>query len=82
MNRELDVDRISLRVTGLDPDAARTLALQVAAGLAPALTFASGDASFARLALTVQAPDGAQPNALARSTLARLAPLLNRETSR
>jgi hypothetical protein len=82
MNRDLDVDRISLRVTGLDPDAARTLALEVAAGLAPALTFASGDTSFARLALTVQAPDGEQPDALATSALARLAPLLNRETSR
>jgi len=82
MNRELDVDRISLRVTGLDPDAARTLALQVAAGLAQALTFASGDASFARLALTVHAPDGQEPNALAARTVARLAPLVNREMGR
>lgn len=82
MNREFDVDRISLRVTGLDPEDARTLAEQVAAGLAPALTFASGDASFARLAFQVQAPPGEDPDALAERTLARLAPLLNREVRR
>jgi hypothetical protein len=74
----VEIDRISLRVTGMDPIDARTLAQAIAAGLAPTLSLAPGEASLDRLRVEVQARAGEDQDALARRAVARLAPLINR----
>ncbi|HTX00152.1 MAG TPA: hypothetical protein VMD59_15315 [Acidimicrobiales bacterium] len=52
------LERLGLRVAGLDEDAARQLAALVAAGLAPALRRASGEAGLGALAVEVTSPPG------------------------
>lgn len=75
---QIEVDRISLRVTGMDPIDAKALARAVAAGLAPTLSLAPGEASMDRLRVEVQAKAGDDQEALARRAVSRLAPLINR----
>jgi len=74
----IEIDRISLHVTGMDPISAQALAQAIAAGLAPTLSLAPGEAALAHLRVEVQARHGEQPDALAVRALARLAPLINR----
>jgi len=52
---EIRVDRMALRVAGLDEDAARALARLVAEGLAPGLLRATGTAGLDALRVEVQA---------------------------
>lgn len=75
---EVNIDRISLRVTGMDPIDARALAQAIATGLAPTLALAPGEAALDRLRVEVQAKHGEKPEVLAARAVARLAPLLNR----
>jgi hypothetical protein len=74
----VEIERISLRVTGMDPIEARALARAIAAGLAPTLSLAPGEASLDHLRVEVQAKPGDDRDALARRAVARLAPLINR----
>jgi hypothetical protein len=74
----VEIDRISLRVTAMDPIDARALARAVAAGLAPTLSLAPGEASLERLRVEVQARPGDDQAAIARRAATRLAPLINR----
>jgi hypothetical protein len=76
--REIQIDRLSMRLTGVEPPDARLLAQLVAARLAPALRPGPGDASIARLQAEVQAPPGAGPAELADRIADCLAPLINR----
>jgi hypothetical protein len=65
-------------VTAMDPIDARALARAVAAGLAPTLSLAPGEASLERLRVEVQARPGDDQAAIARRAATRLAPLINR----
>ena len=78
---EITIDRISLRVTGMDPLEAKVLARAVAQRLAPALALAPGEASIPRLRVEVAAKRGERPEELAARAVARLAPLINRTAS-
>lgn len=82
MNRaeapDVVIDRLSLRVTGMDALDARTLAQRVAAGLAPALAIGPGEAVLARLAIELEAREGERPEELAARAVSHLAPLINR----
>lgn len=62
--RGISIDRLSLRVTGLDEHAARALARAVAEGLAAGVVPAAGDAALDHLGVTVQSGPG-DPDALA-----------------
>ena len=75
---EIEIDRLSMRLTGIGPADARRLAQLVAARLAPALRPGPDDASIARLQVEVQAPPGAGPSELADHMVDCLAPLINR----
>jgi hypothetical protein len=78
---EIDIDRLSVRLTGtgpVEPPDVRRLAELVAAGLAPALRPGPGDASIARLRVEVRAPADAGPAELADRIVDHLAPLINR----
>ena len=75
---EIQIDRLSIRLTGVGPADARRLAQLVAARLAPELRPGPGDASIARLQAEVQAPTGAGPSELADRMVDCLAPLINR----
>jgi hypothetical protein len=78
---EVTIDRISLRVTGMDPLEAKALARAVAQRLAPALALAPGEASIPRLHVEVAARRGERPDELAARAVARLAPLINRASA-
>jgi hypothetical protein len=73
----VEIERLSLRVTGMDPIDATALARAIAEGLAPALSLAPGEASLPRLAVQVQAKEGERTPELAARAVARLAPLVN-----
>lgn len=75
---EVRIDRISLHVTGMDPIDAKALARAIAAGLAPSLALAPGEASLERLSVELPAKDGERTDELAARAIARLAPLINR----
>jgi hypothetical protein len=76
--QEVRVDRIKLRVSGMDPLQARALAQAVALGLAPTLALAPGEGSIERLAFELAAKPGEPPEQLAARAAARLAPLVGR----
>jgi hypothetical protein len=78
----VEVKRLSFRVTGMDPIDARELAQRVAAGLAPALSLAPGEASLPRLHVELPARQGERPDQLAERTVTRLAPLINQVSAR
>jgi hypothetical protein len=65
---ELHIDRLALRVAGLDEEAARALAQLVAEGLAPGMLRAAGIAGIGSLQVEVQASatEQGRPDLLAR----------------
>jgi hypothetical protein len=65
---DVHIDRLALRVAGLDEDAARALAQLVAEGLAPSMLRATGSADVASLQVEVQASvtEQEKPDLLAR----------------
>jgi hypothetical protein len=64
---EVHIDRLALRVTGLDESAARTLARLVAEGLVPGLPeLAGGDFGRVRVQVTADAAEQGRPELLAR----------------
>ncbi len=82
MCRDVDVDRIQVRVSSLEPLDARALAQAIAAGLAPTLGLAPGEAALERLAVSVEAkpnePDGQR---LAERAAAQIVARIGRGTS-
>lgn len=55
VNGNVTIDRISLRVEGVEPGTARRLAQLVAERLVPALQLSAGEASFERLGIELTA---------------------------
>ena len=78
---DIHIDRLALRVTGLDEGAARELAYLVAAGLAPGLLRAAGDAGLGRLQVTAAAEpaDQDRPDLLARRIVSEVGRVLARD---
>jgi hypothetical protein len=76
VNGPVEIDRISLRVPGLDRAAARRLAQQVALRLADGLRLAPGEASLERLRIELNAQSGEHPDALAGRIAAQLVRLI------
>jgi hypothetical protein len=78
---DVHIDRLALRVTGLDEDAARELAYLVAAGLAPGLLRAAGDAGVGSLQVTTAAEpaDQNEPGRLARRIVSEIGRVLARD---
>jgi hypothetical protein len=78
---DIHIDRLALRVTGLDEDAARELAYLVAAGLTPGMLRAAGDAGLGSLRVTATAEpaDQNQPDRLARRIVSELGRVLARD---
>jgi len=74
------IDRLALRVTGLDEAAARTLARLVAEGLAPDVLRSAANAGLDRLQIEVTAGDADQgrPELLARRITGELGRALAR----
>jgi hypothetical protein len=68
----VDIQRLALRVPGLDPDAARTLARLVARGLAPGMFRPAGTGTLDLLRVEVRPAAGeeADPELLARRIVA------------
>ena len=84
---EVHIDRLALRVTGLDEGAARTLARLVAEGLSPGVLGSAVSGPTAddglrrvRIQLTADAAEQGQPDLLARRITGELARLLARGT--
>jgi hypothetical protein len=77
---EIRVDRMALRVAGLDEDAARALARLVAEGLAPGLLRATGGAGLDSLRVEVQADTRDDtPDLLARRIVDEVGRVLARD---
>jgi hypothetical protein len=78
---DVHIDRLALRVTGLDEDAARELAYLVAAGLAPGLLRTAGDAGLGSLQVVATAEPGDQnrPDRLARRIVSEIGRVLARD---
>jgi hypothetical protein len=74
------VDRLALRVAGLDEAAARTLARLVAEGLAPGMLRSAGNAGLdhLRIEVTACAADRDRPDLLARRITSELGRVLAR----
>jgi hypothetical protein len=77
---DVHLDRLALRVTGLDEGAGRTLARLVAEGLPPALLgpAASDGLGRVRIQVTADVAEQAQPDLLARRIVSELARILAR----
>jgi hypothetical protein len=74
---EVRVDRLALRVTGLDERAARALARLVAEGLVPWLPeLAGGDLGQVRIRVTADAAEQGRPELLARRIAGELGRVL------
>jgi hypothetical protein len=77
---DVRVDRLALRVAGLDEDEARALARLVAEGLAPGTLAAAGSAGLSRLRIEVQADAGqGDPALLARRIIDQIGRALARD---
>jgi hypothetical protein len=78
---DVHIDRLALRVAGLDEDAARSLARLVATGLAPGLLGSAGIAGLDSLHVEVKAGAGERddPDALARRIVAEVGRVLARD---
>jgi hypothetical protein len=77
---EIRVDRLALRVAGLDEDAARALARLVAEGLAPGLLRATGVAGLDSLRVEVQGDtENETPDLLARRIVDEIGRVLARD---
>jgi len=75
--RETRVDRLALRVTGLDEAQARALACLVAEGIAPGLPeLAGSDLGRVRLRVTATAAQQGRPELLARLIASELSRVL------
>ncbi len=78
---DLHVDRLALRVAGLDEDAARALARLVAEGLAPGLLRPAGIAGLDSLRVEVQADaERDKPDLLAQSIIGAIGRVLARDS--
>jgi hypothetical protein len=78
--REIRVDRLALRVAGLDEEGARALARLVAEGLAPGLLRATGDAGLDSLRVEVHGdPEQDTPDLLARRIVDGIGRVLARD---
>jgi hypothetical protein len=75
------IDRLVLRVAGLDEDAARALARLVAEGLAPGMLRSAGTAGLdsLRLEVTAAAADQGVPDLLARRIVGEIGRVLARD---
>lgn len=77
---ELHIDRLALRVAGLDEDAARALARLVAEGLAPGILRVSGMTALDRLRVELEAdPEDSTPDQLARRIVDKIGRVLARD---
>jgi hypothetical protein len=78
---DVRIDRLALRVAGLDEDAARALARLVAEGLAPGMLRPAGHAGLDSLQVEVTADPAEQdrPDLLARRIVAELGRVLARD---
>ena len=77
---DVHVDRLALRVVGLDEDAARTLGRLVAEGLTPGLLRAAGTAGLDCLKVKVQADvERDTPDLLARRIVDEIGRVLARD---
>jgi hypothetical protein len=77
---EIRIDRMALRVAGLDQDAARELARLVAEGLAPGLLRATGGAGLDSLRVEVPADtENNTPDVLARRIVDEVGRVLARD---
>lgn len=81
---EVRIDRLALRVAGLDEDAARELARLVAERLAPGMLWPAGQASVHHLAVEVPADATNQstpqpPDLLAQRIVAQIGRVLARD---
>lgn len=74
----LDIDRISVRVTGMEPLEAEALARAIAEGLARPLSLAPGESSLGRLTVQVEPAEGDQTDDVANRAVARIVALLHR----
>jgi hypothetical protein len=77
---DVRIDRLALRVTGLDEDAARTLVRLVAEGLSPSVLgpAASHGLGRVRIQVTAGAAELGKPDLLARRIMSELARILAR----
>ena len=75
---QLDIDRISVRVTGMEAVDAEALARAIAEGLARPLSLAPGECSLGRLSVQVEPTDADQPGDVAERAVARILALLHR----
>ena len=78
---DVHIDRLALRVAGLDEDAARALARLVAEGLAPGVLRPAGLAGLDSLQveLTASAADQGRPDRLARRIVDEIGRVLARD---
>ncbi len=76
MTAIVEIDRISLRVPGVERDAGARLARLVADRLVPALALVPAEASLPRLRLELVSRPGEDPEALAGRVAARVAVLI------
>ncbi len=78
---EVHIDRLALRVAGLDEDAARALARLVAEGLTPGMLRPAGVAGLDSLQVEVKASAGdqGQPDRLARRIVDEIGRVLARD---
>jgi hypothetical protein len=74
----VQVDRIRLRMNGIERIDPEALARAIATRLAPTLLLAPGQGAIDSLRVEVHAQDGDDHDALAERTVIRLAPLINR----
>jgi hypothetical protein len=78
---DVHIDRLAIRVAGLDEDAARALARLVAEGLAPGMLRPAGVAGpgSVRVAVQAGAADQGQPDLLARRIVDEIGRVLARD---
>ena len=76
--QQLRIERLSLRVQGVDPLDARALAQAVADGLAGGLRLGPGETSLSRLSVRVQTRQGEPAEQLAARTADQVTALVNR----
>ena len=78
---DVHIDRLALRVAGLDKDAALALARLVAEGLAPGMFRSAGNSGLGRLRVevTATAADQGEPELLARRIVGEIGRVLARD---
>jgi hypothetical protein len=81
MSAAVQIDRISIRVPGVDRDVGRRLAQLVAAQLAPSLQLGPGEASLERLHVELAAAPAEGPESLAARIAAQVSLLIGAASS-